>query len=118
MKYLKLYENFENEPLKRQFHEVVASGIKDEDDRIGDFWTEFTGFIIKLRDCTENTLYKEMMYRIIDDEDPVYVLNDILNRSDNKNPEMEVLLKKLSNINPYKYREENYNDDDDEEMEM
>jgi len=117
MKYLKLFENFEDRfgklsPLERQFSDVVVSGLNDRDDKIGDFWAAFTALKIELKDYldTQDPLYKEMMYRIVDDQDPVDVMTDIIDRLGEKTEEMDRLLKKLSNINPYKYREETYDD--------
>lgn len=124
MKYLKLFENFEQRfgnlsPLERQFSEVVVSGLNDREDKIGNFWAAFTALKVELKDYldTQDPLYKEMMYRIVDDEDPVDVMTDIIDRLGKKSEEMDRLLKKLSDINPYKYKEETYSDDD-EQMEM
>lgn len=124
MKYLKLFENFrvmskeelfgKQSNLERQFSEVVVGGLTSNDREIAKFWATFNALKIEIKDFidTEDDLYKEMMYRIVDDEDPVYVMEDIINRLGKKTPEMERLLKKLSSINPYKYREENYDDEE------
>jgi hypothetical protein len=124
MKYLKLYENFDSRfmnqtPLERQFSEVVVSGLKNNDREIATFWATFNALKIEIKDFidTEDTLYKEMMYRIVDDQDPVEVMENIVSRIGEKSPEMERLLTKMSEINPYKYKEQTYSDDD-EQMEM
>ena len=45
------------------------------------------------------------------------MMEDIVSRIGEKSPEMERLLTKMSEINPYKYKEQTYSDDD-EQMEM
>ncbi len=115
MKYLKLFENFGNlSTLERQFSDIVVSGINSEDDKIGNFWVVFVAIKIELKDYldTEDPLYKEMMYRIVDDQDPVSVVEDIINKLGTKTPEMERLLKKISSLNPYKYKEEDYDNEE------
>lgn len=124
MKYLKLYENFNSRfmnktPLERQFSEVVVAGLNNNDREIATFWATFNALKIEIKDFidTEDTLYKEMMYRIVDDQDPVEVMENIASRIGEKSVEMERLLKKMSDNNPYKYKEETYSDDD-EQMEI
>ena len=120
MKYLKLYENFANQtPLERQFSEVIVGGLNNNDREIATFWATFNALKIEIKDFidTEDNLYKEMMYRIVDDQEPVEVMENIVSRIGEKSPEMERLLTKMSEINPYKYKEQTYSDDD-EQMEM
>ena len=120
MKYLKLYENFTNQtPLERQFSEVVVGGLTSNDREIATFWATFNALKIEIKDFidTEDNLYKEMMYRIVDEQDPVEVMENIVSRIGETSTEMERLLTKMSEINPYKYKEQTYSDDD-EEIEM
>lgn len=122
MKYLKLYENFDRDklsPLDRQFSDVVVAGLTSKEDKIGDFWAIFNALKIELKDYikTEDSLYKEMQYRIVDDQEPVEVMEDIISRIGNeKTPEMDRLLKKMADNNPYKYKEETYSEEDEEGM--
>ncbi len=118
MKYLNLFENFramtkeelfgKKTNLEKQFSDIVVSGLISREDKICKFWATFNALKIELNDYldTQDTLYKEMMYRIVDDEDPVDVMTNIINRLGKKTDEMDRLLKKISDINPYKYREE------------
>jgi hypothetical protein len=129
MKYLKLYENFremtreemfgKQTPLEKQFSEVIVPGLCDDNNEIALFWSTFNALIIEIENFVdkEDTLYKEMMYRIVDDQDPVEVMENIVSRIGETSPEMERLLTKMSEINPYKYKEQTYSDDD-EQMEM
>lgn len=122
MKYLKLYEHFDRDklsPLDRQFSDVVVAGLTSREDKVGDFWAIFNALKIELKDyiSTDDSLYKEMQYRIVDDQEPVEVMEDIISRIGNKKtPEMDRLLKKMADNNPYKYKEETFSEEDEEGM--
>ena len=100
--------------LKEKIH---ISFVDEESDVIMTATTGNTDQDIKDFIDTEDNLYKEMMYRIVDDQDPVEVMENIVSRIGETSTEMERLLTKMSEINPYKYKEQTYSDDD-EEIEM
>jgi hypothetical protein len=116
MKYLKLYENFRNQtPLERQFSEIMVPNLISDDKEIKEFWATLNALKIEIKDFidTEDTIYKEMLYRIVDNQDPVRVMEDIVYKV-GESPEMKRLLTKLNDINPYKYKEDTYSDSDEE----
>lgn len=118
MKYLKLFENFEEmfgkqTNLEKQFSKIVVTGLRSND---VEFWSTFNALKMEIKDVIgkEDNLFQELMYRITDDQDPVKVMYDICQEV--TNPEIERLLKKLTQLDPNPlYKEEEYSDDEDME---
>lgn len=118
MKYLKLFENFEEvfgkqTNLEKQFSKIVVAGLRSND---VEFWSTFNALKMEIKDVIgkEDNLFQELMYRITDDQDPVKVMYDICQEV--TNPEIERLLKKLTQLDPNPlYKEEEYSDDEDME---
>ena len=118
MKYLKLFENFEEmfgkqTNLEKQFSKIVVVGLRSND---VEFWSTFNALKMEIKDVIgkEDNLFQELMYRITDDQDPVKVMYDICQEV--TNPEIERLLKKLTQLDPNPlYKEEEYSDDKDME---
>jgi len=116
MKYLKLFEKFnddsdsDDEPLSRaeeifgkdtrlekQFSKIVVSGLSSDSE--ARYWTAFNALKIELQELIDkkDPLYKEMMHRIVEGEDPTEVINDIFSKVGNSTSESERLLNKLNN---------------------
>ena len=95
MNYIKKYETFnpyDDEPLsnvenhfgkqtrlEKQFSEIVSNGLMGDDDI---FWSTFNALKIEILEVIdkEDPLYKEMMHRIVEGEDPAIVIKDICNK--------------------------------------
>ena len=114
MKYLKLFEKFnddsdyDDEPLSRaeeifgkytrlekQFSKIVVSGLSSD----SEYWSTFNALKIELQELIDkkDPLYKEMMHRIVEGEDPTEVISDIFSKVGNGTSESERLLNKLNN---------------------
>ena len=99
--------------LEKQFSKIVVAGLRSND---VEFWSTFNALKMEIKDVIgkEDNLFQELMYRITDDQDPVKVMYDICQEV--TNPEIERLLKKLTQLDPNPlYKEEEYSDDEDME---
>lgn len=112
MKHLKYYESFnpedyDDEPLTRteeifgkqtrlekQFGNIVVKGLVE--DETG-YWATFNALKMELIDIIgkDNFKYKELMHRIVEEEDPTSVMNDICQSVD-QTDEMTRLITKLN----------------------
>jgi len=82
--------------LEKQFSEIVVDGLCGEDDL---FWSTFTALKIEILYIIEedDPIYKELMHRVVEGEDPVLVMNDTCEKLSHT-PEMTRLLKKLNSL--------------------
>lgn len=113
MKHLNKFEGFnpyDDEPLSRteelfgkktrlekQFSEIVVSGLCSDDDRLSQYWSTFNALKIEVKDELDEVTIKELQTRIVEDENPTEVMNDICSRID-QNSEIKRLLKKLNSF--------------------
>ena len=110
MKNLKTFEGFnpyDDEPLTRseeifgkqtrlekQFSEIVVNGLIN--DKTG-YWSTFNALKGEVKEVADENTIKELQHRIVEDENPTEVMNDICSRLE-QNSEMVRLLKKLNNF--------------------
>jgi len=110
MKNLKKFESFnpyDDEPLTRgeemfgkktrlekQFSKIVVKGLIDDDTG---YWSTFNALKIELKDECDEVTFKELQTRVVEDENPTEVMNDICSRIE-QNSEIKRLLKKLNSF--------------------
>lgn len=80
--------------LEKQYNDIIVSGlVNDETDK---YWATFYSLSSEIlkQIGKNNILYKELMHRIVENEDPTTVIEDICNKV-NKTNEIKRLLSKL-----------------------
>lgn len=116
MKYLMKFEGFDpydNEPLtnaerqfgkqtrlEKQFSKIVVDGLTSDDDDVANYWSTFTALDSEIKDIigSEDIIYKELQNRIIENENPTDVMNDVCSKLEKSTKELQRLLNKLNSF--------------------
>lgn len=80
--------------LEKQFSKIVVGGLISDNSV---YWSTFNALNIELESICDEVTYKELQTRVVEDENPTDVMNDICSRIE-KNPEIKRLLSKLNHI--------------------
>ena len=110
MRKIEKFENFnpyDDEPLSRaeeifgkqtrlekQFSKIVVDGLINDDSGYWSTFNSLKGEVVELLDEVE---IKELQTRVVEEENPTDVMNDICSRIE-KTPEIKRLLSKLNHI--------------------